>query len=180
MNKYIDKYIDYFIILFTFIFSIIIFSTRKSKYYKTVYELNILEKNLSEKEIILKELYSKDKLVDIDKKNKLALIDEYKNELSKNYSMSSSEFKKVLYALSKESSLILEDITKEQKILNFMSFSLNYLTIKFKGDLESFSKFIFSIQNLKKYIDTKRISFDIIADSFIVNIGYINSGVDDE
>ncbi|WP_068267498.1 hypothetical protein [Caviibacter abscessus] len=176
MNKYIDKYVDYLMILFTLIFSIIIFSIKKSKYDKVIYELNILENKFLEKEIQLKDLYSKYKLIDSDKNNKLVKINEFKNNLDKSYSISSNDFKKIIYSFSRESSLILEEITKEQKIFNFLNFSLNYLTIKFKGDLESFSKFIYLIQNSDKYIDTKRISFDIMSDNFIVNIGHISSG----
>lgn len=176
MDKNMGEYIDYAVILLTFVFSIMFFNDKRQKYNTSMYELNVLKKEILNKNIDLKNLYDKNDKInsEIEKENKK--IEKELDDIDKHYSISSNEFKKIMYTFSNESGLVLDDITNEQKIRTYFNYSLSYVGIKLKGDLISLSKFIYLIQNASKYIDGSKFSMLITSNSFILNIGYINNG----
>ena len=176
MDKNMEKYIDYAVILLTFLFSIMFFNDKRQKYNKSMYELNLLKKEILNKNIDLKNLYNKNDKINSEIEKENEKIKKELDYIDKNYSISSNEFKKIIYTFSNKSGLVLDDITNEQKIRTYFNYSLSYVGIKLKGDLISLSKFIYFIQNASKYIDGSKFSMLITSKSFILNIGYINNG----
>lgn len=176
MNKNMEKYIDYALILLAFVFLVMFLNDKRQRYNTSIYELNVLKKDILNKNIELENLYDKNNKInnEIEKENRK--IKKELDEIDKNYSLSSNEFKKMIYKFSNDSGLVLEDITNEQKLRTYFDYSLLYVGIKLKGDLVSLSKFIYMIQNANKYIDGSKFSMTVTSNSFILNLGYINNG----
>ena len=167
MNKNIEKYIDYAVILLAFVFSVMFLNDKRQRYNTSIYELNVLKKDILNKNIELKNLYDKNNKInnEIEKENRK--IKKELDEIDKNYSLSSNEFKKMIYKFSNDSGLVLR---------TYFDYSLLYVGIRLKGDLVSLSKFIYMIQNASKYIDGSKFSMIVTSNSFILNLRYINNG----
>lgn len=175
MNKYLDKYIGFCFLFLSIIFSLIVFKDKHYKYITKYYEnqnllnkiklceQNIIDLNNNKKELEKKVLVNNEK------------IEHLKNELDV-YSITENEFKKIMYNLSNKAGLNLIDITLKNKIDTTYNYNLNYSNVCLKGDLISLGKFLYYLNKIPFYIDTKYFSLSIKADKQILNLGYVEKG----
>lgn len=177
MNKKLSKYINLILIFLTILFIFMLINNKKSSYNsKNMKKISLL-KQLDENNNKLKELtLLKIKNVNIlnDKNNEIISI---KEEISKK-SISSNEFKKIIYYLSEKAELSLIDIGEEQIIKSFQNFKLCYSSIEFKGSLVSLGRFLYFINKIDEYIDNSKFNMKLIGDKFIINLGYIRSDIE--
>ena len=84
-----------------------------------------------------------------------------------------SDFKKMVYVLSRESGLKLRESSNKEKIIDTGTYKIYYIHYKLKGDLTSFGRFLYLINKCKKYIDTSNTFFELTQDEFKISLGYI-------
>ncbi len=84
-----------------------------------------------------------------------------------------SEFKKMIYLISRESGLKLIESSNKEKIMDTGIYKIYYIHYKLNGDLTSFGRFLYLINKSKKYIDTSNMFIELNQDEFKISLGYI-------
>ena len=84
-----------------------------------------------------------------------------------------SEFKKMVYLLSRESGLKLTESSNKEKTMETGIYKIYYVHYKLNGDLTSFGRFLYLINKSKKYIDTSDMFIELNQDEFKISLGYI-------
>lgn len=170
-----DKYIP---LIFSAVLMIFLFQKyEKKKEIKNSSTILINEKNEMEEKLrqisddnIQKKKNSEEQL---EKINNISLT------LNSSTLKNETEFKKIIYLFSEESSLDLREIGKAEYIWKKDNYSLKYIFFTFEGDLAGMTKFLYFINKSKIYIDMTKSYIELTRDSFKISLGYLEKNTNE-
>ena len=138
---------------------------------KNNYTILFNEKNELEEK--LQQAYEINAQKKADSDEQLSKINNITKTLDFSTLKNETEFKKIIYLFSEESSLDLREIGKAEYIWKKDSYSLKYIFFTFEGDLTGMTKFLYFINKSKIYIDMTKSYIELTRDSFKISLGYL-------